>query len=918
MELYKQSCRNCGGDLYLLDDQSYKCRYCGSVYTKEATEKHVDSLRSLFDEIKLEAVSNARRNLYDAVNAEYISNTHVHECCMAIKQLIPDDFQAFFYETAITNNNRKLSKLIRKIDVADNFDRVESMIRFLILSLQSDFILETADLIERAYKTSDLTKYEKYSTMLSEEAEKLENCIYLTSFPRDVFVAYSSKDMDKVFELVECLEEQGFSCFVAARNLRHGRGAVENYDQALREAMDSCSSFVLVSSSNSRHPSCDALRKEIPYIRSVDVANAPADLRNDYTSIPHKFKKHRVEYRIEESLRAAAADRMVSEFFDGYERVYSPDEVADRILNRPAELETTIASPEPQTTSSAEAKAVKYCIMCEHECDEASKFCPECGGNKFASTLSEAALMREIEKLKADKNESVAQIVEPVVSKATEEAVKPAAPEQKTAKEPVLTPFKQPANTVRAASNVEMYNSLHIDPKTVEHIAVPEGTSSLVANCFVNCKKLISVSLPDGLEDIGYDAFLNCSNLQHIIIPDTVKSIGNMAFRGCSNIDVINLPRDLESLGENAFSEMPKLVDVLVHKDNTHFKKIDNALFSADGKILYKYLPRVGKTEYTIPDGVEVVRSGAFSANLFLKKINIPSSVTTLKNEAFVTCWGLEEIEIPSTVKNLGTKLFGNCDSLKKVTLPEGISSVPESTFERCSALESVVIPDSVDTICASAFIECKALKEITLSPNIKTIGEYAFASSGLSSIILPGSLNSIGNNGFAYSALTSITLPKNLTMIGTQVFKGCTSLKSVTVNGSVAGVGTNAFEGCTALESVTLGNNGSLAITASAFENCRSLRTVELSSILHSIGNRAFANCTSLESIRIPEFTKAISGEAFEGCSALRSVAFENPNGWKKEKGLFSGISPKLLSDPYKAAEALTVTFVSERLERK
>ena len=293
MELYRHSCRNCGGDLYQTDENSYKCRYCGSTYTKEATVKQADVLRALFDEIKLEAVSNARRNLYDAVNAEYISNTLVHECCMTLKQLIPDDFLACFYETAVTNKDRKLSKLIRKIDVVEYADCMESIVRFLISSLQIDFILETSDLIERAFKNTDLSTYEKYSTILSEEAEKLENCIYLTSFPRDVFVAYSGKDMDKVFELVECLEEQGFSCFVAARNLRHGRGAVENYDSALKEAMDSCSSFVLVSSTNSRHPGCDALRKEIPYVRSVDVANAPAAMRNDYASIPHKYKKHR-------------------------------------------------------------------------------------------------------------------------------------------------------------------------------------------------------------------------------------------------------------------------------------------------------------------------------------------------------------------------------------------------------------------------------------------------------------------------------------------------------------------------------------------------------------------------------------------------------------------------------------------------
>ena len=390
MTLYKQSCKNCGGNLVQLDDRRFKCEYCGGVFTCESVEKHIEELHRLFDESKREAIANARKNLYDAVNAEYISSTHVHECSMALKQLLPDDFQANFYETAIGNIPKKSAKAIRKTDVAENASAIDSMVRFLILSLQSEFVTEVGDLIERAYKGSNLSKYEKYSTELSLEAEKIDNCIYLTSYPRDVFVAYSSKDMDRVLELVECLEEQGFSCFVAARNLRHGRGAVENYDKALREAMDNCTSFVFVSSMNSRHPGCDALKREIPYIKSTDIENSPAELRQDYAGIPQKYKKHRVEYRIEESLRPVAADRIVSEFFAGYERVYSVEEVADRIFNRP------VVFDDEADDTTVEQINTKFCISCLAECDEGAETCHACGGTKFASTHMEAELMKEL------------------------------------------------------------------------------------------------------------------------------------------------------------------------------------------------------------------------------------------------------------------------------------------------------------------------------------------------------------------------------------------------------------------------------------------------------------------------------------------------------------------------------------------
>lgn len=346
MELLTQWCRNCGGDLLKVDDSLYRCRHCNSEYSHEESQKYVDKMRSLFDESKLEAISNARRNLYDAVNAEYISSTRVHECCMILKQYLPDDFQANFYEIAIGSDGRQIARFIRKIDVAENADYMEGAIRFLIRSLQSEYVGQTQELIERTFKNTSLTKYETYSTELSDEAKKLDDCIYMTTYPRDVFVAYSSKDMDEVWELVECLEEQGMSCFVAARNLRHGKGAVENYEQALREAMDNCASFVLVSTPNSRHAGCDALKKEIPYIKQKDMETAPPEHRNDYAGLPHRYKKHRVEYRLRESARPVAADKIVAEFFDGYERVYSPGEVAERVLDANAAAMPAEAVPE--------------------------------------------------------------------------------------------------------------------------------------------------------------------------------------------------------------------------------------------------------------------------------------------------------------------------------------------------------------------------------------------------------------------------------------------------------------------------------------------------------------------------------------------------------------------------------------------
>ena len=103
-----------------------------------------------------------------------------------------------------------------------------------------------------------------------------------------------------------------------------------------------------------------SVKKEIPYIKQVDIGNAPVEFRNrPYPTIPAKYKKHRVEYRIEESRQFTAVDKQVNEFFEGYERVYSPMDVAERVLNFATDIvvDTPVApTPAPKAEPSPAVK----------------------------------------------------------------------------------------------------------------------------------------------------------------------------------------------------------------------------------------------------------------------------------------------------------------------------------------------------------------------------------------------------------------------------------------------------------------------------------------------------------------------------------------------------------------------------------
>ena len=118
---------------------------------------------------------------------EYEAN--LEKIILFIKKILPNDFLANFYEVATGNNLKALTKSIREINVEENYASIDSIVSFLIRSLQAEYLLELNNLIERAYKSRDLVKFERFSTLVSEESSKVQMGVYETKLPRDAFIA---------------------------------------------------------------------------------------------------------------------------------------------------------------------------------------------------------------------------------------------------------------------------------------------------------------------------------------------------------------------------------------------------------------------------------------------------------------------------------------------------------------------------------------------------------------------------------------------------------------------------------------------------------------------------------------------------------------------------------------------------------
>lgn len=174
---------------------------------------------------------------------------------------------------------------------------------------------------------------------------------------------------------------------------------------------------------------------------------------------------------------------------------------------------------------------------------------------------------------------------------------------------------------------------------------------------FKNCSALESVTLPQSLESVPDSAFEGCTALKSVVIPDNVKSIFSLAFAGCSALEKIHLGASVSSIWNKVFAGCTSLKEITVSADNSRFIGNGLLLLSKDGKNLEQAMPGIAG-EFTVPDGVQTVKSCAFEGCNELKAIRFAPSVTEIEYCAFQNCEKLDSIVIPATVKTIGISAF--------------------------------------------------------------------------------------------------------------------------------------------------------------------------------------------------------------------------------------------------------------------
>ena len=303
-------------------------------------------------------------------------------------------------------------------------------------------------------------------------------------------------------------------------------------------------------------------------------------------------------------------------------------------------------------------------------------------------------------------------------------------------------------------------------------------------------------SVPEGVTTISSGAF-DSAMLTSIELPDSLEIIEGRAFNECQ-ITTIHLPEYVHQVDANAFYGCFDLQSITVDGDNDEFKDDEVALFTKDGFDLVAY-PIGNSDPYTVPDGVERIRPGAF-ASAALSVVTLPDSLLEIGWDAFASS-SLTGITIPKNVASIGECAFAY-SSLESVTFaePAFVDEIGYGAFMG-TPLTSVSIPSSVTIIGEDAFAWCEQLAYIDVdaaNENYKSENGVLFTDDGKTLLQFPPAK---GMSGYRASsaeksyakASASYTIPNAVENISSSSFASC-GLTSITIPASVHTIESNAF----------------------------------------------------------------------------------------------------------------------------
>ena len=477
------------------------------------------------------------------------------------------------------------------------------------------------------------------------------------------------------------------------------------------------------------------------------------------------------------------------------------------------------------------------------------------------------------------------------------------------------------------------YEGTFEDVKGLDTVIVPQGVTSIGANCFKNTS-IRRIYLPSSIEQISsyafdgtpleevywydagedsksgieYDADKNTYNWDVFYANASVKSTAKRivlsygAFDGCRNLDTFDFSRVTA-----AFSSAMYGCTSLGSADLTNLRYAESYIFGGctsltsvtlnkDTVLSNSAFYNTGLTEVDYY-GSSVV-NGLFQNAKNLTKVTFHNDLTSIGDNAFKGCTNLTEVEFKGSCQSIGKNAFDGCTKFTSFALPNGLTQIGNEAFAGCTSLASVTVsPDSnIQNVGNNVFKNCSVLKSVTVDGQAdhyetQTSGNYtmltnadgtriilapnAYPFTGTGLFTVPANMTEIGQYAFANNASLNgkeVVIPETTTKIGYGAFYN-TGIKKVVIPASVTEIDAYAFANCTSLQTVVILCDLT-EIAPYTFYNCSSLTNVQIPASVEAIGDYAFKS-TDVRKVEFGENLTTIGVEAFFDCVALTEITF-------------------------------------------
>ncbi len=449
----------------------------------------------------------------------------------------------------------------------------------------------------------------------------------------------------------------------------------------------------------------------------------------------------------------------------------------------------------------------------------------------------------------------------------------------------IHAPFSKGLESVEFGENVKIIPPYTFYGCHIKAVTIPESVETIGDGAFYYCWDLKNIEFNAiNCTKCGAEQSPECdpvfySAVETITIGEKVKNIPPYAFNICS-ISSVTIPEAVETIGEKAFSNCRNLNSIefnainctkIGYKSSSESEpvfsnSVETITFGENVKNIPPYaFNGASLTSVTIPESVETIGEKAFWYVNHVR-FNAINCITCGSEGNSSFCSSVETITFGENVKRLPDYLLYGCREFSHLTIPNSVEEIGKFAFAQ-TGIMTVILPPSVKKIERGAFSECLSFKKGAYPNTASVSSEFADFGEGTFYDFWIGydPEGAVIEDDWVYGPDKSeilfapyyvnndFIIPETVTSIGKGAFKRCFELTSLELPNSIINIGEDAFKNCTALTSVSIPNS------------------------VIKIGEYAFKNCTALTSISIPSSVLEIGKSAFEYCQALTKAEFSS-----------------------------------------